>query len=96
MKEQQQITAKRVQISVVENILDMAVEQHPTFMALNAMLVTNLEAVHNEAVHDESASYSIYVGAGPRVKIIYTKTAGGAAGYTYVLPDGSFAHTSSS
>lgn len=78
---------KKLQISVVENIYAMAVAHGPQHHARDQAL----GRAQCEQARVQRAVQHLRRCRLPPGPDLYAKTAGGAAGYTYVLPDGSFA-----
>jgi len=62
-----------------------------SFQTANAELAGLLRAAHDADTPDNSVVRTIASATGAVTEVLYAKTADGAAGYSYVLLDGSFA-----
>ena len=62
-----------------------------SFQTANAELAGLLRAAHDAGTPDKSVVRTIASATGAVTEVLYAKTADGAAGYSYVLLDGSFA-----
>jgi hypothetical protein len=76
----------------MDNIKARAAACHAGFMAINAKLTDKLRTEDEEGAPDYSVASKVGGGNGEiQLEVLYAKTAEGAVGYSYQLPDGSCA-----
>ena len=73
------------------NILVTAARCHAEFMAINAKLADQLRTADDAGAPDYTVASMVGGGNGITIEVLYAKTAEGAVGYSYQLPDGGFA-----